>query len=200
MRFLLALIILLYSCGNNQPIARDMTNEPALKLLHSPAVDYPSVRYDEVALYTVDARHYRDEHLVPARKMKQSDDIGVGFAILDSLGNPAFQNIDRTLLAPAEMIQLRSIFHIPENLGQTQKIMCIPSFRDAFVFYRNKKQVAQTQICFECRQVYFPKDTSNLEERFTTDGNWDELQILITKIKGHQNAANTGFTQVGQTH
>jgi hypothetical protein len=120
---------------------------------------------------------------MPLKKEDQSNEITVGFAILDSLGNPAFQNIDRIPLSPLAIKEVRSIFHIPENKGETEKMSCIAYFRDALVFYRNKKPVAQAQICFKCHQVYFPADTTSLEDRFTTDGDWDRLQKLINSVK-----------------
>jgi hypothetical protein len=177
------------SCGSKQEVAPTLPDQPAEALLHSPAVDYPSVDYDEVALYNVDARHYKDEDLVPLNG-KQNTEQTLGFAILDSLGNPDFKNIDRTELSPAEVKELQSIFHIPENKGEMEKVMCIAYFRDAFVFYRKKKQVAQAQICFDCKQVYFSLDTTNLAERFTTDGDWDSLQKFIARTKIKQPTAN----------
>lgn len=182
MRYLLGIILLVSSCGSRQTIVPTLKVQPTEKLLHSPAVDYPSVDYDEVALYSVDAAHYKDENLEPLDGKKNTEET-VGFVILDPLGNPAFKNIGRTALSTVEMKELQSIFHIPENKGEIEKMMCIASFRDAFVFYRNKKQVAQAQICLECRLVYFSLDTTNLSDRFTTDGDWDRLQKFISKVK-----------------
>ena len=181
-RCLLGIILLVSSCGSKQAALPVSKAQPTEKSLHSPAVDYPSVEYDEVALYSVDATHYKDEYLVPLDG-NQTKEETLGFAILDSLGNPAFKNIDRTTLSPVEMKEMQSIFHIPENKGEIEKMMCIASFRDAFVFYRNKKQVAQAQICFGCKQVYFSLDTTNLADRFATDGDWDSLQNFISKVK-----------------
>jgi hypothetical protein len=62
-------------------------------------------------------------------------------------------------------------------------MMCIAFYRDAFVFYRDKKQVAQAQICFDCKQTYFSLDTTHLADRFSTDGDWDRLQNFISKVK-----------------
>ena len=182
MRCLLGIILLVSSCGSKQPVVPTANVQPVEKLLHSPAVDYPSVDYDEVALYSVDAAHYKDEDLVPLDGNQNTEET-VGFAILDSLGNPAFKNIGRTALSPVEMKELQSIFHIPENKGEIEKMMCIASYRDAFVFYKNKKQVAQAQICFDCKQAYFSLDTTNLADRFTTDGDWNRLQKFISKVK-----------------
>ena len=182
MRCLLGIILLVSACGSKQavaPVGKDKTTD---ELLLSPAVDYPSVDYDEVALYSVDAKHYKDEDLAPLNG-KHIREKTVGFAILDSLGNPSFKNIDRTALSPVEMKELQSIFHIPENKGEIEKMMCIASYRDAFVFYKNKKQVAQAQICFDCKQVYFSLDTTNLADRFTTDGDWARLRKFISKVK-----------------
>ena len=145
MRCLLGIILLVSACGSKQAVAPAVTHETTSELLQSPSVDY-----DEVALYKVDAEHYKDESLVPLNG-KQNAGETVGFAILDSLGNPAYQNIDRTMLSPIEIKELQSIFHIPENKGEIEKMMCIAFYRDAFVFYKNKKQVAQAQICFDCK-------------------------------------------------
>jgi hypothetical protein len=183
MRYVLGIIILVSSCQSRQAIIPTSKIQPTEELLYSPAVKYPSVDYEEVALYNVDAVHYKDESLVPLDGNQNTKETA-GFAILDSLGNPAYKNIDRTMLLPGEMKELQSILHIPENKGEVEKMMCIPSFRDAFVFYKNKKQVAQAQICFECYQVYFSLDTTNLADRFTTDGDWDRLQNFISKVKG----------------
>jgi hypothetical protein len=183
MRCLLGLILLTSSCGSKPAAVPAVTHQPTLELVHSPAVYYPSVDYDEVALYSVNAKHYKDERLVPLKKEKQNGGATLGFAILDSLGSPAFQNIDRIALSPIAMKELQSILHLPENKGEISKNECIASFRDAFVFYRNKKQVAQVQICFDCYEVYFSLDTTNLADRFNTDGDWDRLQAFISKFK-----------------
>lgn len=183
MRYLLGIILFVSSCGNKPVEAPALTKSTTLKLKHSPAVDYPSVHYDEVALYTVNSKYYKDEHLVPLMHENQNEEKTIGFAILDSSGNPAFHNIDRILLSLIEIQELRSIFHIPENHGELKDKKCIAFFRDAFVFYKDKKQVAQAQICFDCDMIYFLNDTSNLEERFTTDGDWNRLQKFISKVK-----------------
>lgn len=182
MRCLFGIVLFVSSCGSNPTVVPNSNDEPTEKLLHSPAVVYPSVDYDEVALFSVGAAHYKDEDLEPLGG-KQKKEETVGFAILDSLGNPSFKNINKTILSAVEMKELQSIFHIPENKGEIERMMCIPSFRDAFVFYKNKKQVAQAQICFDCKQAYFSLDTTNLADRFTTDGDWDRLQRFIANVK-----------------
>jgi hypothetical protein len=173
---------LVTSCESQTASVPTLKVEPTDKLLHSPAVDYPSVDYDEVALYSVDEAHYKDEELLLLDGNKNKEKT-LGFAILDSLGNPAFKNINRTALSTGDIQELRSLFHIPENNGEIERIMCIASYRDAFVFYNNKKQVAQAQICFDCNQIYFSLDTTNLADRFATDGDWAGVQQFISKVK-----------------
>ncbi|MGV3657951.1 MAG: hypothetical protein ACO1NX_08350 [Chitinophagaceae bacterium] len=182
MRLLLGIIILLSSCENKQVVFPPSEEESIEEPLHSPAVNYPSVDYDEVALYSVSAKHYKDKALNPLNG-KKNEESTVGFAILDSLGNPVFQNIDRIILSPLERSELQSIFHLPENKGEISKNMCIAFFRDAFVFYKDKNQVAQAQICFDCNQVYFSMDTAYLSERFNTDGDWNRLQKFVSGVK-----------------
>ena len=182
MRSLLGIILLVSSCGDNPDPVPAETAHLGLELSHSPAVQYPSVDYDEVALYSVNADHYTEEALLPLNAMQYAEET-VGFAILDSLGNPAFQNIGRTMLSPVEVKELQSIFQLPENKGEITETMCIAFYRDAFVFYKNKRQVAQAQICFDCNQVYFLSDTTNLADRFNTEGDWNRLQRFVFKVK-----------------
>jgi hypothetical protein len=151
--------------------------------VHAPPASFPFVEYDAVAMYTVNAKHYKDSKLPPIKNGALEDPQSVGFAILDSIGNPAYQYIDRIELSAVEKKELQSIFQLPENKGEIEKMMCVPYYRDAFVFYRDKKQVAQVQICFQCRQMYVSTDTSDLANRFTTDGDWDKLMAMVTKVK-----------------
>ena len=185
MRRFCGFLLILVSCGSNpttQPAAELQTT---LGLVYLPPIDFPSVEYDSVALFTVNAMHYQDEKLPPVKKAEQKELPVIGFSILDSLGNPAFQYVDRVLLTAAEKNEIRSVFHLPENQGEIEEARCIAFYRDAFVYYNNEKQVAQAQICFQCRQVYFSSDTGNLADRFTTDGDWDKLQAFVSKLKAH---------------
>ena len=193
---LFSLFILAVSCKSKQNGVLTTKEQHAgeLHLVHSPAVDYPSVDYDEVVFYSVNENRYRDQDLVPIDK-KRSVEETIGFAILDSLGNPAYQDIDSIRLSSGEVKALQSIFHLPENKGEITKMECIAYFRDAFKFRQHGKQVAQAQICLECNQVYFSNDTTGLAERFTTDGDWYHLQKLIAKLKNRQPAANSSLQQ-----
>jgi hypothetical protein len=185
MRILIAMF-LLYSCGDKGAASPTIAAESSLKLVHSPATQYPSVDYDEVALYSVHARHYKEKKLRPLKEEDHKKLEGiVGFAILDSTGSPVYKNVEKRTLTQTEKQELRSIFYLPENNGKLTENRCIAYYRDAFVFYHNKKQVAQAQVCFECRQVQFSADTANLAERFASDGDWTMLQRFISRIKNY---------------
>ncbi len=193
---LFALLILAISCDSKQDVVLKTKDQHVgeLRLVHSPAVDYPSLDYDEVVFYSVNEKRYRDHALVPMDGKLNAEET-IGFAILDSLGNPAYRDIDSVRLSSGEVKALQSIFHLPESKGEITKMECIAYFRDAFTFRKDSKHVAQAQICFECNQVYFSNDTTDLAERFTTDGDWHRLQEFIAKLKTRQPAANISLLQ-----
>ena len=177
-------LILLFSCGSKPSAVPTTEHADTLTLVRSPAVQYPLTDYNEVAFYSVDAKHYKDSKLTPLRKEDQ-ERLGnmIGFAILDSSGNPLYKNIERKELSNGEVKELQSIFTLPENDGHLMENNCMASFRDAFVFYHKRTPVAQVQICFECSLVEFSSDTASLAERFSTDGDWKKLHAFVSRLK-----------------
>lgn len=154
-----------------------------LELASWPPTNMVAVEYDEVTMFSVDKQHYAKKSLPRLRKGERKQEVSLGFAILDSLGQPAYQHIRSWKLQKSEMEELRSIFYLPQNNGMIEGRLCIGYFRDAFVFYRQQQKVAQVQVCFECQQIDIPNDTSNLADRFTTDGDWKRLQHFVNSMK-----------------
>jgi hypothetical protein len=159
------------------------TSTPEPVLLKSPSVQFPGLSYDSVALYYVNAKYYEVEDFETLGKMVMNAQYTDGLAIIDSFGLPSNNNFNRQTLSGKEQIELQRIFYLPPNNGKIKKSNCIPFYRDAFVFYKNHHQVAQAQVSLHCNQAYFTPDTSDLADRFASDGDWVKLKELIDKIK-----------------
>ena len=184
MRFLIFLIFFSF-CRSSPTIKEVNSSTPPLELIQSPAVQFPAISFDSVALYSVNEKYYDVEDLETLEKKIMNAPYTDGLAIIDSMGLPSSNNYTRQILSGAEQVELNRVFNIPPNNGLISKSRCIPFYRDAFVFYKSSRQVAQAQICLHCNQAYFTPDTSDLGDRFSTNGDWAKLKDLIIKIKAH---------------
>jgi hypothetical protein len=156
---------------------------PPLVPIQSPSAQFPALSYDSVALYSVNKKYYDVKDLRTLEEEVMNAHYTDGLAIIDSVGLPSSNNYIRKILSGTEQMELHKIFNIPPNNGLISKSNCIPFYRDAFVFYKKHRQVAQAQICLQCNQAYFTPDTSDLADRFATDGDWTRLKDLIHNIK-----------------
>jgi hypothetical protein len=183
MRLFFAFCILMSSCKNEPKAVQVKETTSELVLVHSPSIQFPTVPYDSVALYSVDETYYNSDDLEKLETKVMNAAYTNGLAIIDSLGRPSSKYYIRHRLSEKELIELQAIFHLPPNKGELSEPMCIPYYRDAFVFYQKQRQVAQAQICLHCRQAYFTPDTSSLAERFTSDGDWGKMQTFTKTVK-----------------
>lgn len=184
MRLLFALMIFVSSCTNDtkMEVTISATEE---QLVHSPSTYFPAVPYDSVALFSVNKEYYRSDDIEMLQQKVMTAHYTDGLSIIDSIGKPTSKYHIRYDLSNREKNNLREALYLPANNGEIEKMMCIPFYRDVFVFYRKQEQIAQAQICLQCKQVYLTPDTSFLAERFTTDANWNKIQTLIEDIKAN---------------
>ena len=181
MRLFIALFFLISSCNNGEKISA-----PEEQLVHSPAAYFPTGTYDSVALFSVNQNYYESEDIEMLQQKVMTARYTDGLSIIDSIGKPSSKYHIRYNLSNNEQTELREALHLQANNGEIEKMMCIPFYRDVFVFYRSGEQIAQAQICLQCKQAYLTPDTSYLAERFTTDANWNKIQTLIGEIKANQ--------------
>ena len=180
MRLFLAFCFLITSCTNEN---EEKISAPEEQLVHSPATYFPAVAYDSAALFSVDQKYYRSEDIEMLQQKIMTARYTDGLSIIDSIGKPSSKYHIRYSVSKKEETELREALHLPANNGEIEKMMCIPFYRDVFVFYRKQQQIAQAQICLQCKQVFLTPDTRYLAERFTADANWSKIEAVIKKIK-----------------
>jgi hypothetical protein len=185
MRLFIVLICLICSCKNERSKTEVKIVPSEVQLVRSPSTQFPTISYDSVTLFSVNPKYYKSQDIAMLEQQVMTAPYTDGLAIIDSTGKPSSRYYSNYNLSDQEQTELREVFHLPPNNGEIEKMMCIPFYRDVFVFYRSEKQIAQAQICLQCRQVYLTPDTSYLAERFTTDADWNKIQNLIKRVKAN---------------
>lgn len=141
-RFIFVLVFLpgyFVSCKSSRP-----------KEDHSP---FPRLTYTMVKIISVD----RDKEGDSTLKYMDYLEGNAASGLIDSTGKPVTNDINTIVLTQQQIDTLLKIFR-PRPLRKTERWNdgdCIPSYRDAIIFYDNNKPVAWANICFSCERTMF---------------------------------------------
>ena len=113
---------------------------------------FPRLKYNAVKIISVD-RNKEDDAL---KDMDYLEGYGAT-GIIDSTGKPISKNIKTIILTQVQTDTLSKIFRSrPLRKGEEWNDGdCIPSYRDAIIYYNNNKPVAWANICFTCERTMF---------------------------------------------
>jgi len=184
MRRIYAFLLLLVSCSNEfSKKPQPSVGSESPDLVARTQLSFPEASYDQVILFRIKADKYKSFDLIMVEKEEGSatSPYTDGLTFIDSSGKPTRSYYDKYILSRQEASELVSILQSPlENIAT----MCIPIYRDVFVFYDNKKQqVAQAQICLSCGHLFLTTRKGVQSFQMNRGKEYGRLNKLIDKLK-----------------
>jgi hypothetical protein len=184
MRRIVLISLLFASCVSSDDSAKDV-HEHTASVRKGPFFQFPPVSYETVSLFYLDSTLYGMNPLKVMEERIMNAPYTDGLAFVDSSGKPNLKYVERQLTTD-EKQELTNLFLFPPPDSVLVTTSCVPYYRDVFVFRdKNRRQVAQAQICLECGQGYFTPDSQNLRARFMSGVDQEKLKSFISKVKQH---------------